>query len=96
MQKIISLYRKWFLGYILIGFVIISDGCNKKASSVTPSLPGNEFLTTVQLQLVNASDPSDVHLPSWSQMSPITHTYQTDSAYFNNAFMNLKANSTFD
>lgn len=96
MQKIISVYRNWFLGYILIGFVIISDGCNKKASSVTPSLPGNEFLTTVQFSLVNANDPTDVHLPSWSQMSPYTHTYQVDSAYFNNALINLRANSTYN
>jgi len=96
MQKIISLYRKWFLGYILIGFVIISGGCNKKASSVTPLVPGNEFLTTVQLQLVNLNDPTDHPLPSWTQMSPYTHTYQTDSAYFNNAFINLKANSTYN
>lgn len=71
-------------------------GCNKKASSVTPSLPGNEFLTTVQLYLVNANDPTDVHTGSWSQISPYTHTYQVDSAYFNNAFLYLKANSTYN
>lgn len=32
-------------------------GCNKKAESVTAALPGNGFLTTVQLQLVNTADP---------------------------------------
>ena len=71
-------------------------GCNKKASSVTPSLPGNEFLTTVQFYLVNANNPTDIHMGSWSQMSPYTHTYQVDSAYFNNAFLNLKANTTYN
>jgi hypothetical protein len=95
MQKIISVCRRWLPVFALIAFISITDGCNKKANSVTPSLPGNEFLTTVQFALVNVNDPSDAHLPSWSQMSPYTHTYQTDSAYFNNAFINLKANSTY-
>jgi hypothetical protein len=87
------IYLPLFLFVVLLG---VLAGCNKKASSVTPSLPGNEFLTTVQLYLVNANDATDVHTGSWSQMSPYTHTYQVDSAYFNNAFLNLKANSTYN
>ena len=94
MQKTTSC-RKWLPVFIILGLIIVAAGCNKKASSVTPSLPGNEFLTTVQFLLVNVNDPSDTHLPSWSQMSPHTGKYQTDSAYFNNAFINLKANSTY-
>jgi hypothetical protein len=82
--------------FFILGLIAAGAGCNKGANSVTPHLPGNEFLTTVQLYLVNANDPSDVHLPSWTQMSPYTHTYQTDSAYFNNAAMTLKANSTYN
>jgi hypothetical protein len=95
MQKTASISRKWFPVFVILGFILVAAGCNKKASSVTPSLPGNEFLTTVQLQLVNVNDPTDHPLPSWTQMSPYTHTYQVDSAYFNNAFINLKANSTY-
>jgi hypothetical protein len=86
----------YFPFLLFAGILGAAAGCNKKASSVTPSLPGNEFLTTVELQLVNVNDPTDHPLPSWSQMSPFTHTYQTDSAYFNNAYMSLRANSTYD
>lgn len=70
-------------------------GCNKKASTVTPALPGNEFLTTVQLALVNTADPTDVQLASWTQMSPTAHTYQPDSGYFSQAVLHLKANATY-
>jgi hypothetical protein len=95
MQKIFSLLRKrMFVPAIVIAISIIA-GCNKKAESVTPALPGNEFLTTVQLRLVNAADPTEIHTGSWSQMSPTSHTYQPDSAYFNNAYLNLKANATY-
>lgn len=80
---------------LFIGFVISMAGCSK-ASSVTPALPGNEFLTTVQLQLVNSTNPSDVQLCSWTQMSPTSHTYQPDSAYFYRAVLNLKANTTYN
>jgi hypothetical protein len=70
-------------------------GCNKNASSVTPSLPGNEFLTTVQLRLVNTADPSDVQTAISTQMSPTTNTYQVDSVFSNLAYMKLKANSMY-
>ncbi len=95
MQMTISSFRKKIPAFIIIGLIATVAGCNKKAESVTPALPGNEFLTTVQLRLVNAADPTEVHTGSWSQMSPYTHTYQADSAYFNNAFLNLKANATY-
>ena len=81
--------------FVLSLLLIIAAGCNKKASTVTPALPGNEFLTTVQLKLVNTADASDVQLASWTQMSPKTHTYQADSAYFSQAVLNLKANATY-
>ena len=70
-------------------------GCNKKAESTTPSLPGNEFLTTVQLRLVNQADPADTPVCEWTQMSPTSHTYQPDSAYFSKAVLNLRANSVY-
>jgi hypothetical protein len=71
------------------------SSCNKAAQTVTPSLPGNEFLTTVQLQLTNTSDPTDVQLASSTQISPYTNSYQVDSIYTNVAFLRLKANSTY-
>lgn len=95
MQMTFLSFRKKIPVLIIIGFIAALAGCNKKASSVTPSLPGNEFLTTVQLYLVNTNDPTDVHTGSWSQISPYTHTYQPDSAFFNNAFLSLRANSTY-
>src|ERR1700733_13152649 len=96
MQRIYPVLRTYFPFLLFAAILGAAAACNKKASSVTPSLPGNEFLTTVELQLVNVNDPTDHPLPSWSQMSPYTHTYQTDSAYFNNAYMSLRANSTYD
>jgi len=95
MHKTSSLFRKWLPASVAFGLLAFIASCNKKAESVTPALPGNEFLTTVQLRLVNAADPTEIHTGSWSQMSPTSHTYQPDSAYFNNAYLNLKANATY-
>ena len=87
--------RILFPGTFII-LVLIVSACNKAAQTVTPALPGNEFLTTVELQLTNAADPTDVQLAISTQMSPYTHTYQVDSIYTNLAFMRLKANSTYN
>ena len=81
--------------FVLLLLAAAVAGCNKKASTVTPALPGNEFLTTVQLQLVNKADATDVQLCSWTQMSPTSHSYQPDSAYFSRSVLNLKANATY-
>src|SRR3984957_3659934 len=86
--------RKLFPGTVILLLLVVS-ACNKKAQTVTPALPGNEFLTTVELQLTNTSDPTDVQLCISTQMSPYTHTYQVDSIYNNLASMRLKANSTY-
>jgi len=80
---------------VIVVFSLSLSGCSKSASTITPSLPGNEFLTTVQLQLTNTADPNDVQLCSSTQISPYTHTYQVDSIYNGNAFLRLKANSTY-
>ncbi|HET6255412.1 MAG TPA: hypothetical protein VFE32_15135 [Puia sp.] len=80
---------------MIVLFSLSLSGCSKSASTTTPSFPGNEFLTTVQLQLTNTSDPTDVQLASSTQISPYTHTYQSDSIYNSNAFLHLKANSTY-
>ncbi len=94
MQNLIFSRRNLFPGAFII-LVLVGSACNKAAQTVTPSLPGNEFLTTVQLQLTNTADPTDVQLASSTQMSPYTNTYQVDSIYTNLAFMRLKANSTY-
>jgi hypothetical protein len=94
MQNLPSTGRKLITGAFII-LVLVVSACNKAAQTVTPSLPGNEFLTTVQLQLINNADPTDVQLASSTQISPTTHTYQVDSIYTNLAFMRLKANSTY-
>lgn len=94
MQKILSSWSNLFIGTIVV-FSLTLSGCSKSASTVTPSLPGNEFLTTVQLQLTNTADPTDVQLCSSTQMSPTSHTYQQDSIFNSKAFLRLKANSTY-
>ena len=94
MQNLPSTGKKLFTGSFII-LVLIVSACNKAAQTVTPSLPGNEFLTTVQLQLTNTADPTDVQLASSTQMSPYTNTYQVDSIYTSLAFMRLRANSTY-
>jgi hypothetical protein len=94
MQKIFS--KGGLIGLSgLSMYLLFLSGCSKNPSSVTPSLPGNEFLTTVQLQLTNENNPSDVQLCSVTQMSPYTHTYQVDSTYFYQAALSLKANSMY-
>ena len=82
------------MGTIVV-FALFLSGCSKSASTVSTPLPGNEFLTTVQLQLTNTANPTDVQLCSSTQMSPYTHTYQVDSIYNSHAFLRLKANSTY-
>lgn len=94
MRKFLSSWSNVLLCGIVTGSLALT-GCNKNASSVTPSLPGNEFLTTVELYLVNTANPSDIQTAISTQMSPTTHTYQVDSVFSNLAYMNLKANSIY-
>ena len=94
MLRIASSWTYQVIGTVLI-FSLTLSGCSKSPQTVTPALPGNEFLTTVQLQLTNTADPTDVQLCSSTQMSPYTHTYQVDSIYNSAAFLRLKANSTY-
>jgi hypothetical protein len=95
MRKIISREQSLFFAVVLTGMIAMT-GCNKNVQTVTPALPGNEFLTTVELKLVNAADPTDAPLAISTQISPYTGTYQADSVYSNLAFLNLRANSTYN
>lgn len=94
MKRSHSIYNRFAILFFVL-FLLGLGACNKNAETVTPALPGNEFLTTVELQLVNTSNAADVQTAIWTQFSPYTHTYQPDSSYVNLAFLNLKANSTY-
>jgi len=95
MKKYISMGHPLLFALVLISMITIT-GCNKNVQTVTPALPGNEFLTTVELQLVNTSNPSDAPLAISTQISPSTGLYQADSVYSNLALLSLKANSTYN
>jgi hypothetical protein len=77
-------------GTTLAAFLIFW-GCNNGEKTVSPPLPGNEFLTSVQLIATNASDGSDV------QTAIITDTtiISNPPASIQNPVLNLKANSTY-
>lgn len=94
MQKVLSSWSNMLFTGIAL-FSIVLSGCNKNAETVTPALPGNEFLTTVELELKNINNPLDTQLAVWTQMSPYSFTYQVDSAYFSKAVLNLKAGSIY-
>ncbi len=94
MKKVFS-FKHTLFSAIAVLSTLLMNGCNKNAETVTPALPGNEFLTTVELRLQNSTDPSDIQTAIVTQISPYTHTYQQDSTYTNLALLNLKANSTY-
>ena len=94
MKPLFSTRLNLFFAVISVPLVFLT-GCNKNVQTVTPALPGNEFLTTVELQLVNTANPADVQLAKSTQISPSTGIYQADSVFSNLAFLNLKTNSTY-
>ncbi len=94
MKRSISIKRQFLFSFFAL-LMLGLGGCNKNAETVTPALPGNEFLTTVELVLQNTANPSDIQTAKWTQFSPYTNTYQPDSSYVDLAFLNLKANSTY-
>jgi hypothetical protein len=94
MQKLFSALSGYAIIFYL--FMVGLGGCSKSPQTVTPALPGNEFLTTVELYLQNASIPSDIQTAVWTQISPGSGIYQPDSTYVNLAKLNLKANTTYN
>jgi hypothetical protein len=94
MKKSFSIYPLYAVLFLAL-FLLTIFACNKGAETVTPALPGNEFLTTVELQLVNTANPADVQTARWTQFSPYTHSYQPDSSYVALASLTLHANSTY-
>lgn len=75
-----------FLGVSLL--ILTFNGCKKEERTVSPPLPGNEFLTTVQLVVTNQANVSDVQTVAVKQLpdQPI------DSS---KAHLSLKANSVY-
>jgi hypothetical protein len=65
--------------------------CKKDEKTVSPPLPGNEFLTTVRLVATNTADASDVQIASVTDTTLISNP--PDS--INNTVLNLKAGSTY-
>jgi hypothetical protein len=94
MQKLFSAPRGYSI--VIYLFMLGLGGCIKSPQTVTPSLPGNEFLTTVELYLQNSSNPADIQTAIWTQISPVTGTYQPDSTFVNLAQLKLKANTTYN
>ena len=66
--------------------------CKKDEKTVSPPLPGNEFLTTVRLVATNTADPSDVQTASVTDTSQIPHP--PDS--INHPTLKLKAGATYN
>jgi hypothetical protein len=94
MKKILPIAYKLFYTTVIAGMITMT-GCNKDVQTVTPSLPGNEFSTTVELKLVNTANAADTPIAISTQISPFTGIFQGDSVYSNLASLTLKANSTY-
>ncbi|GAA4319334.1 hypothetical protein [Compostibacter hankyongensis] len=71
--------------------VLLWNACNKDEEAVAPPVPGNEFLTTVELKVTNENDPSDTQTASWKDMNPDDDTPPDVSA----AKLTLKPNAKY-
>ena len=83
------------LATIVMAFSVIVltfNACKKDEKTVSPPVPGNEFLTTVRLIATNANDPSDVQVGTITDETIIPNA--PDS--INHPNMMLKANSTYN
>ncbi len=69
--------------------LLTSNGCSKEEKTVSPPLPGNEFLTTVQLVVTNTANANDVQTVAVKQLpdQPVDNS---------KANLSLKANSTYN
>jgi len=70
---------------------LVFYACKKDEKTVSPPLPGNEFLTTVRLVATNTADANDVQVASVTDTTIISHP--PDS--IDHPTLNLKANSTY-
>jgi hypothetical protein len=72
--------------------MLIFYACKKDEKTVSPPLPGNEFLTTVRLVATNAADANDVQTATITDTTIITHPADT----INQPTLHLKANSSYN
>jgi len=61
---------KKITGVLVLSLVLVFvyNSCKKEEKTVSPPDPENEFLTTVQLIITNASDPTDKQTVAVKQM----------------------------
>lgn len=85
MKKVIS-----YASAVII-LTVLWGSCKKDEQAVAPPVPENEFLTTVELKVVNESDPSDAQTASWIDLDPDDDTPPDVSK----AKLNLKANTKY-
>ncbi len=76
---------------LLAVLIVVLHACSKDEKAVAPPVPGNEFLTTVQLKVTNAANPADVQTASWKDLTPD----DPDGVDISKAVLNLKPNSTY-
>lgn len=76
---------------MLIVCAALFNGCKKDEEAVAPPVPGNEFLTTVELVAVNTADPTDSMVASWTDTTLVPHP----AADINTPVLNLKANASY-
>jgi hypothetical protein len=77
---------------VLVVCAVLLNACKKDEKAVAPPVPGNEFLTTVELKAVNTADPTDVVTASWTDTTLVPHP--ADS--INTPVLNLKANASYN
>lgn len=74
---------------VILATATIFQSCKKSETVVSPPLPGNEFLTTVQLVVTNSTNPADVQTRSVKQLPGAAVDYS-------NASLTLKKNSVYN
>ena len=84
MKKLVSVF-------LISTLILLFNGCSKDEKTVSPPLPGNEFLTTVRVIATNTTDPNDVQVASVTDTTLIANP--PDS--INHPGLKLKANSVY-
>jgi len=76
-----------FISLCVLGF----NRCNKDEKTVSPPVPGNEFLTSVRVTATSTTDPTDI------QVAIITDTtiIPNPPSSINHDTLNLKANTVY-
>lgn len=85
--------HKYYIGGLITLFLsicLIIIGCKKEEQVVSPPLPGNEFVTTVKLELINNAS-NDTVIAIWRDLTP----EDSNPADTSLAVLNLKENSTY-